>query len=72
MDGGDRKMYHVKKLESKIFGPSIEEIIEDYLETERKHGYHFEFMTMAVNSPTNSPSYYIITKLIGPEPKEEA
>lgn len=72
MNDRDRKMYHVKKLESKMFGPSIEEVIEDYLETERKHGYHFEFMAMAVNSPTNSPSYHIITKRIDPESKEEA
>ena len=72
MNGGDRKMYHVKKLESKMFGPPMEEVIEDYLETERKHDYYFEFMAMAVNSPTNSPSYYIITKRIDPKPKEEA
>ena len=69
MEDRDKRLYHVKRLEFKILGPSMEEVIEDYLETERKHGYHFEFM--AVGGSTQN-SFYIITKSIDPESKEEA
>ena len=69
MEDKDKRLYHVKRLESKMLGPSEEEIIEDYLETERKHGYHFEFMAVGGSTQT---SYYVITKRVDPESKEEA
>ena len=69
MEDKDSKLYHVKKIESKIFGPSTEERIEDYLEMERQRGYYFEFMAVGESTQT---SYYIVTKHIDPESREEA
>ena len=67
MEDRDSKLYHVKEIKSKIFGPSTEERIEDYLETERQRGYYFEFMAVGESTQT---SYYIVTKRIEPESKE--
>ena len=55
----DSNLYHVKEIESTLFGPSTEEKIEEYLEMESKRGYEFVFMAVGESTQT---SFYVIIK----------